>query len=207
MKTVTAHYWLLDETNGLEDVAEGCGDEVDHGDEGCCAGVAAGPCSGRLEEGVEALEAGVGVGRGPALDGPQMLFEGLQGLAEGLEDAPQPLIGDLHNPRRRQNRISRTSVIAACSMRSVKRPPALAQGHLDPLDAVGRPASMAPQAQEPRHRWRPSLHNQLPTAGAEGLKSRVRKLRRFRLVRRGAKIDIVLPDPRDQAFKMHRFTP
>ncbi len=140
MKTVTAHYWLLDESNGLEDVAEGCGDEVDHGDEGCCAGVAAGPRSGRLEEGVEALEAGVGVGRGPALDGPQMLLEGLQGLAEGLEDAPQPLIGDLHNPRRRQNRISRTSVIAACSMRSVKRPPALAQGHLDPLDAVGRPA-------------------------------------------------------------------
>ncbi len=53
---------LLDVSCGFEDVAEGCGNEVNHGDEGM--GVSVAPCPGAssLEDTVERLHASVAVG-------------------------------------------------------------------------------------------------------------------------------------------------
>jgi hypothetical protein len=71
----------------LEEVSEGCGDQVDHDREGCGVAVAAGPDAGGLEQAVEAFEAGVAVCRGPAPeDAFEVLFEGGQGLADRIED-------------------------------------------------------------------------------------------------------------------------
>src|SRR5512147_3285434 len=61
------NFWFFDVSSGLEEVSQGGGDEVDHGREGCSVAVAASACSGGLEQAVEAFEAGVAVGRGPAL--------------------------------------------------------------------------------------------------------------------------------------------
>jgi hypothetical protein len=59
---VISIYRLLDVLNGIEEVLDWCGDQVDHGDEGGRVAVSTGPCSGRLKERVEAFDAGVIVG-------------------------------------------------------------------------------------------------------------------------------------------------
>lgn len=56
-----SHFGLFDVSSGIADIAERCGDEVDHGDEGFRVSVAAGSCPGGLEKAVEAFQAGVGV--------------------------------------------------------------------------------------------------------------------------------------------------
>ena len=55
----TAYQRLLDVSNGIEQISEWCGDQVDDGYEGSGVSVAPGPCSGGLEDAVEALHAGV----------------------------------------------------------------------------------------------------------------------------------------------------
>lgn len=51
-----------DAADGFRDIADrGC-EQVDHGDEGGGAAVAAGPVAGGLEDRVQALQAGVGMG-------------------------------------------------------------------------------------------------------------------------------------------------
>jgi hypothetical protein len=53
---------LLDVSNGFEEISEWGGEQVDDGDVGCGISVSSGtgPCG--LEDAVQALEAGVGVG-------------------------------------------------------------------------------------------------------------------------------------------------
>src|SRR5512132_4297469 len=81
-------FGFFDVSSGLEEVSQGGGDEVDHGREGCSVAVAASACSGGLEQAVESFEAGVAVGRGPALqDAPEVVVDGVQRLAHGVEDA------------------------------------------------------------------------------------------------------------------------
>ena len=53
---------LLDVSNGIEQVSERGGNQVDHGDEGCGVAVAPGPRSSRLEQTVHRFDAGVAVG-------------------------------------------------------------------------------------------------------------------------------------------------
>ncbi len=53
---------LFDVSSGFEEGVDGRSDEVDHGREGCGIAVAPGTGSGRLEQAVEAFEAGGAVG-------------------------------------------------------------------------------------------------------------------------------------------------
>ncbi len=48
-------FWLLDVSNGIEQVSEWSGDQVDDGYECGGVAVASGPCPGRFEDAVEAL--------------------------------------------------------------------------------------------------------------------------------------------------------
>ena len=53
--------WFFDVSNGIEEVSERGGDQVDHGDVGGGVSVSACLCPSGLEETVEALHAGVAV--------------------------------------------------------------------------------------------------------------------------------------------------
>ena len=59
---------FLDASSGFQDRAGRTGDEVDHGDERRFEPVSPGSCPGRLEQPIEPLQAGVGVGRSPTSD-------------------------------------------------------------------------------------------------------------------------------------------
>ena len=55
-------FWLLDVSNGFEDIREWRGDQVDDGDVGFGVSIAPGARAGGLEDAVQAFEACVGVG-------------------------------------------------------------------------------------------------------------------------------------------------
>ena len=55
------YFWFFDVSNGIEEVSERGGDQVDHGDVGGGVSVSACLCPSGLEETVEALHAGVAV--------------------------------------------------------------------------------------------------------------------------------------------------
>ena len=57
----TKVFWFFDVSNGIEEVSERGGDQVDHGDVGGGVSVSACLCPSGLEETVEALHAGVAV--------------------------------------------------------------------------------------------------------------------------------------------------
>ena len=59
--TECRNYWFFDVSNGIEEVSERGGDQVDHGDVGGGVSVSACLCPSGLEETVEALHAGVAV--------------------------------------------------------------------------------------------------------------------------------------------------
>ena len=54
--------WLLDVSSGFDELAEWCGDEVDHGDEGLGVTVASCPGASGFEDAIERFHAGVAVG-------------------------------------------------------------------------------------------------------------------------------------------------
>jgi adenylate cyclase len=58
----TENLWFFDVSNGIEEVSERSGDQVDHSDEGCGISVTACSCASGLEQAVEALHASVAVG-------------------------------------------------------------------------------------------------------------------------------------------------
>src|SRR5665648_34221 len=62
IRHIAAYSRFFDVSSGLEEVFQGCGDEIDHGRESCGVTVATGSCPCGLEQAVEAFEAGVAVG-------------------------------------------------------------------------------------------------------------------------------------------------
>src|SRR4051812_46180419 len=78
---------FFDVSSGFEQIAQGRCDEVDYGGEGVDVAVAAGACSGGLEQAVEALEAGVAVRGCPASqDAVAVGLDGGKRLAHRIED-------------------------------------------------------------------------------------------------------------------------
>ena len=101
---------LLDVSNGFKEISEWGGEQIDDGNVGCSVSISSGtgPCG--LEDAVQSFEAGIGVGRFPALDDAlDVGGDGAEGAANGIEQrggvkADADMIDEARNPPARSLR-------------------------------------------------------------------------------------------------------